>query len=223
MKRLVCCMVFLCLVPLAHAQSAYTLDQVFAKMDDVAKTFRSTEANLERTHVTILVNDKDTASGKFYYTRRGKEPRVKIELTKPIAQSLLIDKGMLRLYTPNLKQVQQGSLAEHSAAVEQFMALGFGQSSEDLKKNYDVELANDDVLDGRKMTVLNLKPKNAGMGLKSIQIWMDQQKWVSVQIKATENSGDYGLYKFTNVKMNGGIPESVFDLKLPKDVRVLKI
>ena len=44
-----------------------------------------------------------------------------------------------------------------------------------------------------------------------------------MQIRATENSGDYGLYKFTNVKMNGGIPESVFDLKLPKDVRVLKI
>ena len=157
MKRFACCLVFLCLVPLAQAQTAqtaqtaYTLEQVFAKMDEVAKTFRSTEANLERTHVTVLVNDKDTASGKFYYTRRGKEPRVKYEITKPIAQYLLIDKGMLQLYTPNLKQVQQGSLGEHSAAVEQFMALGFGQSSEDLKKNYEVTLANDDVLDGRKI------------------------------------------------------------------------
>jgi len=208
---------------MAQAQSAFTLDQVFAKMDEVAKTFRSTEANLERTHVTVLVNDKDTASGKFYYTRRGKEPRVKYEITKPTAQYLLIDKGKLQLYTPNLRQVQQGSLGEHSAAVEQFMALGFGQSSEDLKKNYDVTLANDDVVDGRKMTVLDLKPKNPGMGLKTIQLWMDQQKWIAVQIRATENSGDYGLYKFTNVKMNGGIPESVFDLKLPKDVRILKI
>jgi outer membrane lipoprotein-sorting protein len=223
MKRLVCFLVFLCLVPLAQEQNAYTLEQVFAKMDEVARTFRSTDANIERTHVTILVNDKDTASGKFYYTRRGKEPRVKIELTKPIAQYLLIDKGLLQLYTPNLKQVQQGSLGEHSAAVEQFMALGFGQSSQDLKKNYDVTLAQDDVLDGRKMTVLDLKPKSSGIGLKSIQMWMDQQKWISVQIKATENSGDYGLYKFTNVKMNGAIPESVFDLKLPKDVRVLKL
>ena len=103
------------------------------------------------------------------------------------------------------------------------MALGFGQSSQDLKKNYDVSLANDDVLDGRKMTVLDLKPKNTAMGLKTIQMWMDQQKWISVQIKATENSGDHGLYTFTNVKMHGGIPETVFDLKLPKDVKILKM
>lgn len=223
MKRLLCFLCLLWLVPLAQAQSSFTLAQVFEKMDDVSKTFRSSQADLERTHVTIIVDDKDVTSGKFYYVRRGSEPRVKIEFTKPTAQYLLIDKGKLQLYTPNLKQVQQGSLGEHSGAVEQFMALGFGQSSQELKKNYDVTLSADEVLDGRKMTVLDLKPKGSGMGLKGVRMWMDQQKWISVQIKATEGSNDYGIYKFTNVKVNGTIPESVFDLKLPKDVRVLKM
>src|SRR5438874_4731723 len=88
------------LVPLSHAQGKYTLDQVFAKMDEVHKTFRSTEADIERTHVTVLVNDKDVSTGKFYYTRRGNEPRVKLELQKPSTQTLLIDKGKLQLYTP---------------------------------------------------------------------------------------------------------------------------
>src|ERR1043166_7686936 len=66
------------------AQNAYTLDQVFAKMDEVAKTFRSTEADIERTKVTLIVNDKDVAHGKLYYERRGSEPRLKIELSKPM-------------------------------------------------------------------------------------------------------------------------------------------
>src|SRR6266850_1936172 len=90
---------FLWLVPLSHAQGKYTLDQVFAKMDEVHKTFRSTEADIERTHVTVLVNDKDVSSGKFYYVRKGKDPRVKMELTKPLPQYLLIDKGKLQIYT----------------------------------------------------------------------------------------------------------------------------
>jgi outer membrane lipoprotein-sorting protein len=215
--------VFALLVSGLQAQSTYTLDQVFAKMDQVAKTFKSVEADLERTHVTKLVNDKDVASGKFYYSRRGQEPRVKMELTKPVAEYLLIDKGKLQLYRPKQKQVQEGSLGANKDKVEMFMALGFGPSSQELTKNYDVTLGGEELVDGKKATVLDLKPKNAKMGVKSFRLWMDQDKWVSVQLQATEPSGDYFVLKYSNLKLNTNIPDSAFDLKLPRDVQVIKM
>src|SRR5439155_819866 len=73
-----------------------------------------------------------------------------------------------------------------------------------------------------QMTVLELRPKNSAM-FKSVQMWMDQQRWVAVQIKTTENSGDYMVLRFSNIKLNGNIPDSIFDLKMPKDVRVIKM
>src|SRR4030095_4684142 len=222
MKRMGYVLCLLWLVSAAQAQTTLTVDQVLAKMDEVAKTFRSSQADIERTHLTVLVNDKDVSSGKFYYVRQGKEPRVRLELTKPALQQLLIDKGKLQIYTPNLKQVQEASLGQHQDKVEMFMALGFGQSSQDLKKNFEVSVAPDEVVEGRKTTVLELKPKNSSM-FKSVQMWMDQQKWVSIQIKTTESSGDYLNLKFYNVKINLRIPESTFILKLPSDVRVLKM
>ena len=222
MKKIACLLCFLWLSPVSQAQSTYTLDQVFAKMDEVAKTFQSVQSDIERTHVTILVNDKDVSSGKFYYLRQGKEPRVRLDLTKPAIQQLLIDKGKLQIYTPNLKQVQEASLGQHQDKVEMFMALGFGQSSQDLKKNFEVSVAPDEVVEGRKTTVLELKPKNSSM-FKSVQMWMDQQKWVSIQIKTTESGGDYLNLKFYNIKINPRIPESTFILRLPGDVRVLKM
>jgi len=222
MKKIACLLCFLSLSPLSQAQGTYTLEQVFAKMDEVAKTFRSAQSDIERTHVTILVNDKDVSSGKFYYVRKGKEPRVRLDLMKPAIQQLLIDKGKLQIYTPNLKQVQEASLGEHQDKVEMFMALGFGQSSQDLKKNFAVSVGPDEVVEGRKTTVLELKPNNSSM-FKSVQMWMDQQKWVSIQIKTTESSGDYLNLKFYNIKINPNIPESTFILKLPSDVRVLKM
>src|SRR5262249_41594547 len=190
MKKIACLLCFLSFSPVSQAQGTYTLEQVFAKMDEVAKSFRSTQADIERTHVTVLVNDKDVSSGKFYYVRQGKEPRVRMELMKPAVQELLIDKGKLQIYTPSLKQVQEASLGEHQDKVEMFMSLGFGQSSQDLKKNFTVSLGPEEVIDGRKATVLELKPKNSAM-FKLVQMWMDQQKWVSVQIKTTEAGGDY--------------------------------
>src|SRR5207237_5334395 len=125
-------------------------------MHEASKTCRSSQADIERTHVTILVNDKDVSSGKFYYVRQGKDPRVRLELRKPAVQQLLIDKGKLQIYTPGLKQIQEASLGEHQDKVEMFMALGFGQSSEDLKKNFTVSVAGQDVIDGKKTTVIEL-------------------------------------------------------------------
>ena len=213
---------FLWLAPSLHAQGKFTLDQVFAKMDEVQKSFKSTAADIERTHVTVLVNDKDVSQGKFYYVRSGKEPRLKLELLKPMVQYLLIDKGKLQLYTPNLKQVQEASITGHQDKVELFMSLGFGQSSQDLKSNFDVSLQPDEVVDGKNTTVLELKPKSTGM-FKSVRLWMDQQKWVATQIRTTESSGDYLVVKFSNVKLNSGISDSVFELKMPKDVHVMKM
>src|SRR5206468_11064136 len=106
--------------------------------------------------------------------------------------------------------------------VEMFMALGFGKSSKDLKDKFDVRLADEEALNGKKTSVLEIKPKNSAM-FKSVQMWMDQQRWVAVQIKTTESCGDYMVLRFSNIKLNVNLPDSIFDLKMPKDVRVIKI
>src|SRR5262245_12153260 len=187
MKNLLPILLLLARPNLAAAQSVFTLDQVFAKIDEVSKTFKSTEANIERTKVTVIVDDKDTTSGKFYYVRQGKEPRLKLELTKPEPQFVLVDKGKVQIYTPKIKQVQEASTAGRESTVELFLALGFGQTSQDLKKNFDVTLAPDETLDGQKRSVLDLTPKNSS-AFKSIRLWLDQKFWYGVQIKTVEKS-----------------------------------
>jgi outer membrane lipoprotein-sorting protein len=215
---------FLCVFSLcAYAQQgAYTLDQVLAKMDAVAKEFHNVQADIERTHVTVFVNDKDVSSGKFYYVKQGTQPRVKLLLTQPADQQVLIDKGKLQIYQPKLKQVQEAALGEHKDQVEMFMALGFGQSSQDLKKNFAVSLGAEQMIDGKKTSVLELKPNNSSL-FTSVQLWLDQQKWVSVQIKTTEGSGDYMIAKFSNVRVNANIPESIFTLKLAPGTKTIKM
>jgi len=221
MKKVVCLLCLLVCIPFAEAQSL-TLEQVFAKMDEVSRTFKSTQSDIERTHVTVLVNDKDVSSGKFYYVRQAKQPRVRLVLTKPAQQELLIDKGKLQIYYPKLKQVQEANLGDHQAQVEMITAMGFGQSSQELKKNFtDIKLGPEEMIDGKKTIVLDLTPKDTGT-FKAVRMWMDPQNWVAVQIKTTEAGGDYGTVKFTNIRINPPIPESMFTLKLPPGVTVLR-
>jgi outer membrane lipoprotein-sorting protein len=205
----------------ASAQNSFTLDQVFAKLDETSKTFRSIETAVEETKVTVIVNDRDVKSGKMYYTK-GKEPRLKLEITKPQAEFVLVANGKLQIYTPKIKQVQEASIAGKQNLVEMLLALGFGQTSQDLKKNYDITLAPDEAIDGQKTTVLDLKPKDSGT-FQAVRMWLDQKEWHAVQLKTTEKSGDYEIFKYTNSKVNSSIPDSRFKLDLPKDVKIIKL
>src|SRR6516225_6769521 len=131
---LLCLLFFL---PFAHAEA--TLDQVFAKMDEASKNFHAIECSLEQTKVfQLALGDNEVQSGKLYFARSGKEPRLKLQIGSPPTQILLIDKGKAQRYIPKIKEVTEFSLGGHSNQVDQFMAIGFGQSSADLKKNYTV-------------------------------------------------------------------------------------
>ena len=168
------------------------------------------------------MDDTDVKSGKIYYTKPGKEPRLKLEFTKPQPEFVLVDKGKLQIYVPKIKQVQEAMTAGHEDTLEMYLALGFGQTSQDLKKNFDVTIAPDEVVDGQSRTVLDLKPKNSGT-FQSVRMWLDQKAWHAVQIKTSEKSGDYLLVKYTNIKTSPSIPDSRFKLDLPKDVKVVKL
>jgi outer membrane lipoprotein-sorting protein len=219
-----CVFVSLWLMPSIEAADAYTLDQVLTRLGEAGKSFRSMQSNLERTKVTVLVNDKYTDSGVVYFARSGRDPRIKMEITKPEPQRVLIDMGKALLYYPKLNQVQEYQLGKNQDKAE-FMLIGFGQSREDLEKVYNTALLGEETIDGHKTSIIELKPKDpkAAALFTNIQMWIDQQRWIPIQIKTTEASRDYMIMKFTNIKMNANIPSSTFDLKLPKNVQRVKI
>src|SRR5262249_43781752 len=127
---------------LALAQT-YTLDQVLAKMEENGKNFRSMQANLERTKVTVIVNDKAMDSGMVYFARRGKDPRIMVDIAKPEEQRMLIDQGKALLFFPKLKQVQEYFLGKDQDKAE-FLLIGFGQSNQDIRNVYDTTLVGEE-------------------------------------------------------------------------------
>jgi outer membrane lipoprotein-sorting protein len=197
---------------------------VLSKMDQVGKNFKSLEAAIERTKVTVLVNDKSTDKGKIYVTREGNANRMKIDFTVPSPQSVLVDKGKVLLYYPKQKQAQEYTVGQGSDKAAGFMLVGFGQSSADIKKDYEPKVLGSEVIDGKKTTMLELKPRSAKFAaqFKSIVLWLDETGWVPVQLRHNEASGDYQIAKLTGIKTNGKVSNSVFSMKLPKDVTVSK-
>ena len=206
----------------AVAGPRYSLDAVLENMGRVGASFRSMQADIERTKVTVIVDDKSIDSGTVYYSRRGDQSRIRLDIDEPRPQSLLIENGKALMYFPAIKQAQQYSLGDNQDKAG-LLLIGFGPTSGDIEAYYEVELIGEAGAGSTATSIIELKPKSDRVAamFTAIRLWIDQMRWIPVQTRLTEASGDYLVVTFKNIRLNGRLRDSVFDLKLPKDVRVI--
>ncbi len=148
--------VFFAIGALASPQSSWTLDNVLKQMDAQAADFRSLTADMERTKVTVVVNDKSTESGRIAVRR---DDKMRIEVTQPDARTILRDGDTFYIYNPKIHRVEEYNLGKKKSLVDQFLLLGFGTSGSSLKESYTITLQGEETLDNRKVLRLELLPK----------------------------------------------------------------
>ena len=206
----------------AQTKNPWTLEDVLKQLDQESKSFRSLSANIERTKVTVVVDDKSVESGRVFIRR---DDKMLIELTQPDPRTILRDGDNLYIYNPKLKRVEQYDIGKHRAEASQFLLLGFGASGNDLKKNYLVTLMGEEMLDKRKSLLLELTPKSDKLRsqIAKIHLWIDVATWLPVQQKFFETgSGDYFVVHFTSIMRNPRLPDSQFKQKWPKGTQKIK-
>src|ERR1700693_6454678 len=154
----------------ASQQANWTLDNVLKQLDTQAADFRSLTADLERTKVTVVVNDKSTESGKIFVRR---DDKMRLELTHPDPRTILRDGANFYIYNPKIHRVEEYNIGKKKSLVDQFLLLGFGTSGSELKKSYTMTLQGEETLDNRKVVILELLPKSDDIRnqLSKIQLW----------------------------------------------------
>jgi outer membrane lipoprotein-sorting protein len=196
-------------------QSNWTLDNVLKQLDTQAAEFHSLTADIERTKVTVVVNDKSTQSGQIFVRSDGK---MRIELTQPDPQTILRDGDNFYIYNPKIHRVEEYNLGKKKSVVDQFLLLGFGTSGKSLNESYSITLHGEETLDGHKVILLELLPKTDEVKrqLSKIQLWFDESTWLPVQQQFYETgSGDYFIIRYKNVARNVRIPDSQFKAHWP--------
>jgi outer membrane lipoprotein-sorting protein len=199
----------------AQTKGGQTLESVFRQLDSQAKDFHSVSADIERTKVTVVVNDKSTESGNIGV--RG--DRMLLELKSPDPRTILRTGDTLFVYNPGLKRVEEYNLGKDRALLDQFLLLGFGTDSQEMKRSYLVTLMKEEKIDDRKTIELELTPKMEAVRsqISKIQIWLDESSWLPLQQEFFEaGSGDYSIVKYSKVVKNPGLPDSMFKPHWPK-------
>jgi outer membrane lipoprotein-sorting protein len=204
------------------AQTAWTVEAVLKQVNRQAMQFESLTADVERTKVTVVVNDRSTESGQMQVRR---DAKMRIDLTAPDPRTILRDGDHVFVYTPKTHQVEEYDLSKHRDLVDQLLLLGFGTSAESLKRGYLITVEGEETMGGQKVVRLELTPKSEEVRrqISKIELWLDETNWLPAQQKFYETgTEDYFIIRYTNLARNVSLPDSRFKPRWPAGVTRIK-
>lgn len=202
--------------------STWNWPSVRGQLDREAKNFHSLSARMERTKVTVVVNDRSTENGDIFV--RG--DKMLLQFKSPDQRTILRTGDNLYIYNPGLKRVEEYNLGKNRALVDQFLQLGFGSRGSELEKGYEIKVLPEEHIDDQSVVPLQLTPKSDQVRheISKIEIWLSEATWLPVQQQFYEaGSGDYSIVKYSNVVRNADIPDSRFRPNWPKGTQKVKL
>jgi outer membrane lipoprotein-sorting protein len=201
------------------------LDTVLARLDQVSATFRGLTADIRKMSHTDVVNVDDLDSGTIIVKRvKPHDTRIRIDLLNPRRQTVTVGGGKVQVFYPQSNEAQEVDLGKNRGVVDQFMLLGFGSNSTELKNAYSITLGGADSINGEKSTRILLVPKDREIlaRVKKCELWISDKGW-TVQQKFHTGGGDYVLSTYSRMILNPSIADASLKLELPRGVKFGKL
>jgi len=206
----------------AQTTANWTIEGILGMMDKSAQDFRTLTADIEHIKYTAVVKDTSTETGHIFVRR---DEKMRIEIAKPDLRTILRTGDSLFVYNPKINRVEEFDLGKNRSMVDQYVLLGFGTKSDNIRKSYLVSVVGEEELDHKKTVVLELTPKSDQIRnqIIKIQMWIDEASWLPIQQKFFEaGSGDYFLFHYINAMKNLKIGDGKFRQDWPKSVSRVK-
>jgi outer membrane lipoprotein-sorting protein len=200
---------------------AEPLADVLARMDRAARDFRALSANMKRVQYTAVISESNEMSGAVRLKRIKNGTVGIVDFQQPEQRTVYVNGHNIQIYYPKANTVEIYDSSKYTANIDQFLLLGFGTSSAELQKSYDLKMSGTETIGGVATTRIDMTPKSAELKklITKIELWIPEGQDTPIQEKVTEPSKNYELITYSDIKVNPNLPESAFELKLPEKVK----
>lgn len=166
----------------------------------------SFQAEFDQTFIWKLAGSEQTMSGHFYMSRPNKF-RVQTDV-----QTVVTDGRTVWSYSPATQQV---ILNDFDPATMPLRPDNFLLQFPD---DDHVTYVGEQRLDGQKVHVLDVLPKDTALGITSARVWVDMKTWMAQKVTYVSANEDTTVYVLRNIQLNASIPDTTFSFKTPANV-----
>lgn len=213
-------------------------EKTLIQLDKATAELKSYQCRVEYLFSQPLFESKTLRKGALYYQKSSKGSKLRLnfetlaqddEKERKYLEHYIFDGVWLTHINFDLKEVKRRQLAEPNEpadalelASRDFPIIGFSDTQE-LKKEFDIELVEQDEAEAQGLIHLRLKVKPDSIykdDYTVIDFWIDKKLHLPAKIIAISTEPpqepDFYQLKFLKPKVNRKINKKVFDFKIPK-------
>jgi outer membrane lipoprotein-sorting protein len=213
---------------------ANSVDTVLRNLRERTARLTSYAGRIEYLISQPLFESQSLRKGVLYYQKSDERSKLRInfetlkqddEQEEKFIQQYVFDGVWLTEIDYQIEQVKRYQQAEPNEPVDafelarrNFPIVGFSET-EDLKKEFEIKLVEQQGDDAEDFVQLRLKPQPDSTykdDYTSIDFWIDKKLDLPAKIVATTTEEDICKISFLKPKVNERINKKVFDFKIPK-------
>jgi len=219
------------------------LEKILDQLNRRTTELKSYEAQVEYRFIQPLLESETLRKGVLYYAKYGKRSKLRInfvslkhddEKERKYAEQFIFDGIWLTHINYQIKSVKRYQMAELNKPVEALALasrnlpiVGFTKI-ENLKKQFEIKLVEQQESDAEEFVQLHLKVKPDSVykdNYTSIDFWIDKKLHLPAKIAAVSTQEDIYQIKLLKPKINKKINEKLFEFEIPKgfDVEIIPL
>lgn len=192
-----------------------SLEQLTAKTQEIYEKTTDLKARFVQEVTIRSMKKTEREEGTVHF----KNPRMMMwDYQKPKAKKLVINARKAWLYVPEdrMVYVQNAEEVYRSRMAVRFLS-GLGKLSED----FHIRFTGDKTLDEQGNYLLTLTAKEAEGGVERLFLTIDGKNFHISQFSFTDAYGNTTRLRLSDIRINTGVPDSLFSFKPPAGVEIV--
>jgi outer membrane lipoprotein-sorting protein len=187
----------------------WTVDDVLLHLKDRQRTLATFIAGFKQIQQNSLFDQPQVSEGTLFFDHNGK---LLIKMTTPEAYLVFITDQEMIMGVPGSPSYRQKNLTGRNTFFKRVM--GIGQSIDQLKNQYDIQMATTPCKETCELRLTPLK-KSRRTPFASIRATIDTLQWLPETIHLEETGGDVTTFHLQFTSINQPLPDRIFDIPLP--------
>jgi len=210
------CFILLCFLvvfPLsAKSTQPISADEAVQRLRESQEKTKDFSADLYQEKKLSLLKEKIVSRGRIRFK---KPDKVSIELFHPESSQMVFDGKILLLYYKEEKMAERYSLRSHPI-VERYLLFS--------KDPFQEKFAEWKITEDREsFLVMEITPKMKNPLFIKTRLRVSKKDWMVTGMEMIERNGDMTSIRYSNMRVNTGLTDSDFEIRLPEDVKITDV
>jgi len=189
-----------------------SVDEVVKRIRESSDRTKDFSADLLQEKKISLLREKVVSKGKIRFK---KPDKISIEFFQPETSHMVYDGKTFLLYFKEEKMAERYQV-QGNPVVEKYLLFSKDPFQEKLAQWRIVE-------DRESFLVLEILPKVKDPLFVKTKMSISKKDWIISGMEMVEKNRDTTVLQYSNMRVNTGLSDSDFEIRLPKDVKVTEI